>query len=136
MRKCDLKELAEHEYHQTEAGPIPVLPVKVFREEIGKVLKIYALVDTGFSEGLIVSHTFGDYIKKRVKAPDEEATLFAEGGFGIPCEVYRLNVSISDRWFKVKAYLPKIADLGNILGRRLLGKINLCFRPEKLVVAG
>lgn len=98
-------------------------------------MRIYTLVDTGFSEGLIVSHTFGGYLKKKIEAPDEEATIFAAGGFGIPCEVYRLDVSVLDRWFKVKAYLPKVADLGNILGRRLLSKLNICFRREKLVLA-
>ena len=136
MRKCELNVISEHAYYPSEGGPIPVLPVKVFRKEIGRVIRVYALVDTGFSGCLIISHTLGDYLKRGIKAPDGTDTLFAAGGFGIPCEVYHLNVAVADSWFKIKAHLPRIADLGNILGRRILGRTNLCLRGfEKIVVA-
>lgn len=120
--------MTSHDYH-AEAGfePFPVLPIVIHREEFRSPLRVETLLDTGFDEALILSQTLGSFVRSVVETPDGYEELDA-AGIAIPCDVYHLNVRVGTQWYRVKAYLPQLGDLGTILGRRLINRLYLCLR--------
>lgn len=128
--KCELKLTEKHEYLETDTMPLPSLPIKIFRGEMRNPIKVRALLDTGFDDALILSRTVGDFIQKTVREPDGYEELYS-AGLGIPCDLYQLAVFVGGKWFKINAYLPRAGDLGTIIGRQLLNKLNICLRGRE-----
>jgi hypothetical protein len=84
--KCSLS-VEEGARYLAELGvePYPVLPIKVFREELGKTISTDTLLDTGFDGALVLSRSLSDFILDRVTKADGYEELDA-AGIGIPCD--------------------------------------------------
>ncbi|MHA1722846.1 MAG: hypothetical protein ACTSXW_07205 [Candidatus Baldrarchaeia archaeon] len=129
--KCKLELFEEHKYlEEFGVEPYPVVQVKIYRSELKYAINTQALVDTGFDEALILSRPLGDFITNYVEKPDGFEELDA-AGLGIPCDTYILDIFIANRWFRVKAHLPQIGNLGTIIGRKILNKLYLCLRGKE-----
>ena len=135
--KCNL-ELFEGRVYSREAGvePYPAIKIEIYRGGLEKTIRTEALVDTGFDGALILSRSLGNFIAEFVK-PDGSEELDA-AGLGIPCDVYVVDVFVARRCFRVRAHAPQVVDLGTIIGRRILNRIDLCLRGRegKLYLAG
>ena len=106
------------------------MQIKIYRDEFKYAINTQALVDTSFDETLILSRPLGDFITNYVEKPDGFEEIDA-AGLGIPCDTYILDVFITNKWFRVKAYLPQIGNLGTIIGRKILNKLYLCLRGKE-----
>jgi len=132
--KCALK-IEEEARYLVEPGvePYPVLPIKIFMEELKKIISTDALMDTGFDGAIVLSRSLGDFILDRVVRVEGFEELDA-AGISIPCDTCILHVYVGGRWFKVRAHIPRMGDLGTILGRRVLNRLILCLRgPQRRV---
>ena len=135
--RCTLDISESYGYHK-EAGyePFPALPIVIHREELRGSVRVKALLDTGFDGALIISRSLGAFIREAVKASDGLEELDA-AGIAIPCDVYHINVRVKGKWFRVKALLPQLGDLGTIMGRRIINRLCVCLRgyEERLFLA-
>ncbi|MFQ6077431.1 MAG: hypothetical protein ACE5Z5_15100 [Candidatus Bathyarchaeia archaeon] len=129
--KCALKVEEEAKY-LVEPGvePYPILPIRIFREELKKTISTDTLMDTGFDGAIILSRSLCDFILDRGVKADGFEELDA-AGIGIPCDTCILHVYVGGRWFKAKAHMPRMGDLGTILGRRILNRLTLCLRGPR-----
>ncbi len=129
--RCELQILEKFNYY-IEKGfePYPVLPIKIFRRELVKVVDTAALVDTGFDGALIASRALGDYIYSKVERMDGAEEIDA-AGIGIPCDFCIVDLQVGGKWFRVKMHVPRAGDLGTILGRVVLNRLNICLRGLK-----
>ena len=128
--KCHL-ELVEKSAYCREAGvePYPVIKIEIYRRGLEKTVRTEALVDTGFDGALVLSRSLGSFIAEFVE-PDGSEELDA-AGLGIPCDVYVVDVFVARKCFRVKAHAPQFVDLGTIIGRRVLNRIDLCLRGKE-----
>jgi len=129
--KCALKVEEEAKY-LVEPGvePYPILPIRIFREELEKTVSTDALMDTGFDGAIVLSRSLSDFILDRVVKAEGFEELDA-AGIGIPCDTCILQIYVGGGWFKVRAHLPRMGDLGTILGRRVLNKLTLSLRGSQ-----
>jgi len=129
--KCALS-VEEEDKYLVEPGvePYPILPIRIFREKLGKMILTDALMDTGFDGALVLSRSLSDFILDRVVKVDGFEEIDA-AGIGIPCDTCILQVSVGGRWFKVQAHMPRMGDLGTILGRRVLNRLTICLRGSQ-----
>ena len=78
----------------------------------------------------MLSRSLSDFILDRVVKAEGFEELDA-AGIGIPCDTSILQIYVGGGWFKVRAHLPRMGDLGTILGRRVLNKLTLCLRGSQ-----
>jgi len=129
--KCALKVEEEAKY-LVEFGvePYPILPIRIFREELEKTISTATLTDTRLDGAIVLSRSLSDFILDRaVKAEGFEELDAA--GIGIPCDTCILHLYVGGRCFKVRARMPRMGDLGTILGRRVLNRLTLCLRDRQ-----
>jgi len=127
-QRCRLSLIEEYRYGK-EPGtePYPKITLGFHRPELDGVVRIEALLDTGFDGALILSRALCNYVSEKAIRPDGSEELDA-AGIGIPCNLYEANIQLAERWFRVKAHAPQLGDLGTILGRVLINRITFCLR--------
>ena len=127
-QRCRLFLTEEHHYgKEVNVEPYPKILVGFHRPELEGVLRVEALLDTGFDGALILSRTLCNFLSERVSRPDGFEELDA-AGIGIPCNLYEANIQLAKRWFRVRAHAPQLGDLGTILGRVLMNRVTFCLR--------
>ena len=127
-QRCRLFLIEEHRYgKEPSIEPYPKIPLGFHRPELDGVVRVEALLDTGFDGALILSRALCNYVSEKAIRPDGSEELDA-AGIGIPCNFYEANIQLAERWFRVKAHAPQLGDLGTILGRVLINRITFCLR--------
>lgn len=127
MKQCNLKILAKYPFKETEAQTTtPVIPILIHREGMRRSIDTYALLDTGYDKGLLLSREIRDLLYI-MGDPDREDSLGA-GNIEIPTEVFVINVKILDNWYRLEGFAPKEEGFETILGRELLDLWNVCIR--------
>jgi len=107
--------------------PYPKIQLGFHRPELDGVVRVEALLDTGFDGALILSRVLCKFLSEKAIRRDGFEELDA-AGIGIPCDFYEANIQLAERWFRVKAHAPQLGDLGTILGRVLINRITFCLR--------
>ncbi|MHA1578897.1 MAG: hypothetical protein ACTSUQ_04595 [Candidatus Freyarchaeota archaeon] len=135
MKKCELTESESLEYATLQDAPeIPMLDVTITRPDMKESIRTKAVIDTGFDEAMLLSREVRDELVRRGITPDDYDSLDA-GAYELPCEVYSLQVKVSDEWFRIRSYHPVVGEYETLVGRTLINKLIICLRgTEKRVV--
>ncbi len=133
---CSLNEVDRFPFQGTTPDLFLVTPLKVYRKEIKTPILIYAKVDTGFTRSLLIGDVLGKRLREFFDIPPDETneTLWALGVFGVPCDVYYLDLILPGmtKWIKTKAYLPQGTPyVGNVVGMELLRYTSFCVRGSE-----
>lgn len=127
-QRCRLFLVEEHRYgKELNMEPYPKIPLGFNRPELDGIVRVEALLDTGFDGALILSRALCNFLSERVVRPDGFEELDA-AGIGVPCNLYEANIQLAGRWFRVRAHAPQLGDLGTILGRVLINRTTFCLR--------
>lgn len=138
-----MKKIERYDFQGSPPHQFIVVPLQVVHAKMPDVARIYAIVDTGFDDTLLLGDVFATMLRDTLGIPPDELeprTLWAMHAFGVSCEIYYLHVRLpgmGDKWAKIRAYVPLgIPHLGNWIGMQLLKLTRLCIRgPERETVA-